>query len=161
MIHAMCTLCSSQCFLINVHWVETSTSREPVVGQKLCEINKKSIMLLKILMVLCYHSFVICQVNSSGVIKPPNREKDLCVSDNCLSKCCPKGMVYKKIPKKKSVCVIGDDSILNHKQKVYQELWFVDSVYLKDTNDILYGVPCHKKHIVNHPFYLQQVSYRY
>lgn len=118
-------------------------------------------MLLKILMVLCYHSFVICQVNSSGVIKPPNREKDLCVSDNCLSKCCPKGMVYKKIPKKKSVCVIGDDSILNHKQKVHQELWFVDSVYLKDTNDILYGVPCHKKHIVNHPFYLQQVSYRY
>lgn len=114
-------------------------------------------MLLKILVILFYQCFVICEVRNDqqNVSSVHIRELNMCRSERCVSKCCPEGMVYRRA---KRICVAGDDALLRQKQIVHNGTSVLDYVQLNETNDIVTGIVCARRYVVNHVFYLQQVS---
>ena len=86
-------------------------------------------------------------------------------SGRCVTKCCPQGMVFAKVTDvsgaSKSLCATGEDEIFRSKQLVHERTGLKDYIDLPKTFNMLYGKPCQRMYVSNHPFYLQEVSYCY
>ncbi|XP_022834100.1 probable G-protein coupled receptor Mth-like 3 isoform X9 [Spodoptera litura] len=117
-------------------------------------------MFARLAVLLIYQSYVMCDLNiSRPFIKIPIKTDNKCLTA-CVSKCCPRGMVFAKVNDEKgvskSLCVTYEDGIFERKQLVHDRTALKDFVYLPDKFDILFGKPCTKMYKANHPFYLQE-----
>ncbi|CAH0691999.1 unnamed protein product [Spodoptera exigua] len=117
-------------------------------------------MFARLAVFLIYQSYVMCEYNiSRPFLKIPVKTDNNCLS-TCVTKCCPRGMVFAKVSDKKGVsknlCATFKDGIFEEKQLLHDRTALKDYVYLPDKFDILFGKPCERMYKSNNPFYLQE-----
>ncbi|XP_037294540.1 G-protein coupled receptor Mth2-like isoform X3 [Manduca sexta] len=111
------------------------------------------ILLFLYIIELCSASNVRSGFAQNMTIRP----KNMCNSGNCVSKCCPLGMVMER--RGKIVCVFPQEEdvvVFENKNFVHNKINVTGQVTFSKDFELVFGVVCKRKYFNTRPYYMQE-----